>query len=182
MSEQRADYGFRRSKCACAACSKFCHHIPGYLLPEDLTSIARTLGYADLLEFARDNLSASPGALAIRDGEVFRIHSLVPQRRADGSCKFLTENNLCSIHENSPFGCAYFDEHESQESADQKRNFGLVQLTRELQSGGRYSRIWAKLDEEGLTAPTPEEARGIPPEEVQRRMEAALAASRRAQY
>lgn len=176
MSEERNDYGFPRSKCACHACANNCRVVPGYLLAEDIPRLMRHLGYSDLDAFSRENLLASPGALAMKDGEMMRIRTLVPQRRADGACKFLTEDNLCSVHPAAPFACAYFDEHEPEEHSNYKRNFGLVQLTRTWREGGRYARTWTKLDTAGLRSPTPEEQRGIPPEEVERRIAEAMAA------
>ena len=78
---ERFEFGFRRTACACAACVNNCRHLPGYLVPADVPRIALTLGYADVTEFARDHLLASLGALVMKDGERFRIPTLVPRRR-----------------------------------------------------------------------------------------------------
>lgn len=63
----------------------------------------------DPFAWAEKNLLASPGALVMKNFQTFRIPTLVPATKADGSCKNLTPEGLCSIHENAPFGCAFFD-------------------------------------------------------------------------
>jgi Fe-S-cluster containining protein len=84
------------------------------LIPDDVPRIARHLGYTDVMEFSRENLLASPGAIVLRDNQQVRIPTLVPQRGADGACKFL-QNDLCTIHSVSPYGCAFFSEHEARQ-------------------------------------------------------------------
>jgi Fe-S-cluster containining protein len=128
------------------------------LIPADIPRIASQLGYADVMEFARDNLLASPGALAIKDDQQIRIHTLVPQRGEDGACKFL-KNNLCLIHQVAPYGCAFFSEHESRTVGDTKSTHALVNIIRDAESKGRYARVWRTLDAEGLKASAPEDIR-----------------------
>jgi hypothetical protein len=128
------------------------------LIPADIPRIARHLGYADVMEFARDNLLASPGALVIKDDQQIRIRTLVPQRSEDGACKFL-KNNLCLIHEMAPYGCAFFSEHESRIVGNQKSTHALVNIIRDAESKGRYARVWRTLDAEGLKARAPEDIR-----------------------
>ncbi len=88
------------------------------------------------MEFARDNLLASPGALVIKDDQQIRIRTLVPQRGEDGACKFL-KNNLCLIHEMAPYGCAFFSEHESRRVGDTKSTHALVNIIRDAESKAR---------------------------------------------
>ena len=79
--------------------------IPGYLVPADIERISRTLDYSNVVTFALENLAASPGATVMNaEGRVFQIPTLVPQRKADGSYKFLDAQNRCLIHAVSPFG------------------------------------------------------------------------------
>lgn len=131
------------------------------LVPGDEIRIARHLGYIDVMEFARENLLASPGALVISNNEQLRIPTLVPQRGVDGACKFLKDDR-CTIHPVSPYGCAFFSEHEPGDFGDTKSARALVQIHRDHEGHGRYSRIWTMLDNAEL--------RAIPPEEIRRRM------------
>lgn len=87
----RTEFGFARSVCACPACVRFCRHMPGYLIPADLDRIRLHVGSsAEWLTWAAAHLRASPGALVMRASRVFRIPTLVPARRTDGGCIFLT--------------------------------------------------------------------------------------------
>jgi Fe-S-cluster containining protein len=131
------------------------------LIPADVPRIAQHLGYADVMEFARENLLASPGALVLVDEQELRIPTLVPQRADNGACKFL-KNNLCTIHTVAPYGCAFFSEHEARSTGDKKSALGLIQITRDHQANGRYSRVWTMLDSAELKA--------IPPEIIRERM------------
>jgi hypothetical protein len=101
----RTEFGVPRTTCNCNACVKNCLHMPGFLIPADLERLAPSV---DLFGWAEQNLLASPGALAMKDGQFFRIPTLVPAVKADGSCIHL-HNGQCGIHENAPFGCAFFD-------------------------------------------------------------------------
>ena len=106
----RAEFGIARSSCACRDCQRNCRHMPGFLIPADLTRMIPP--GADPFLWAEANLLASPGALVAKDGKLFRIPTLVPAVKADGSCIHLTggkRNGKCAIHEIAPFGCAFFD-------------------------------------------------------------------------
>jgi hypothetical protein len=63
----------------------------------------------DPYRWAEENLLASPGALVAKDGEMFRIPTLVPTVQLNGACINLTEDNKCRIHDVAPFGCSFFD-------------------------------------------------------------------------
>lgn len=154
---ERAEFGFRRTKCACPDCTINCQHIPGYLVPSDVERIARHLGYTNVGEFAFDNLLASVGATVMSaEGRVFQIPTLVPQRKADGSCKFLSAEGRCSIHAVSPYGCAMFDAHQSSAEADRRSSRGLQEVARHWSArvGTRsaYAVIWKLLYTVGLRA------------------------------
>ncbi|HZS06759.1 MAG TPA: hypothetical protein VFD58_18115 [Blastocatellia bacterium] len=159
MPETRTAFGFSRTECDCEECVLNCRYIPGYLIPSDLENIVSHLGYDDLLRFAMENLMASPGATVMADGQVFQIPTLVPQRQSDGACKFLGENNRCSIHAASPFGCAYFDCHQSRCESDRRSIAGLHAIAREWEVGGLYARVWMVLFSAGLIALSPAEAK-----------------------
>jgi len=167
MPEDRKEFGFARTVCACGECTINCHFIPGYLIPADLERIAARLGYDDLLEFAVNNLLASPGATVLDGGQVRQIPTLVPARRSDGACYFLDGEEGCSIHNFSPFGCAFFDVHQSREESDRRSCYGLAEIDRAWSEGHLYAQLWLLLRTLGLTAPSPSAARA--------RMNAALA-------
>src|SRR5262245_26676119 len=104
----RTEFGVPRSTCDCVECVMNCRYMPGHLIPADLDRLLE--GVADPGKWAEDNLLASPGALAMNTttGRTFRIRTLVPAVKPDGSCIHLTEDRKCAIHENAPFGCAFF--------------------------------------------------------------------------
>jgi Fe-S-cluster containining protein len=167
-AEPRAEFGFERSVCACRECTANCEFIPGYLVPTDIERISRSLGYSNLVTFALENLAASPGATVMNsEGRVFQIPTLVPKRRADGTCKFLDEQNRCSIHAVSPFGCAFFDSHQPADEADRKSGRGLREVAGQWVAGraSLYALIWKLLFSAGH--------RAIPPQVARRRMKEA---------
>lgn len=159
MEPTRTEFGFTRTECACGECVTNCEIIPGYLIPSDIEVIATHLGYDDLVQFAIENLLASPGAIVSVAGEIMRIPTLVPQRKSDQTCKFLDANKRCAIHAVSPFGCAFFHCRMSQREADLRSCRGLQAIAREWAAGGLYAQIWALLHTAGLVAPSPIEAR-----------------------
>lgn len=159
MSEARTTFGFHRTECACEECALNCRFIPGYLIPTDIAAIAHHLGYENLVTFALENLLASPGAIVMAEGQVFQIPTLVPQRQADGACKFLTAENRCAIHAVSPYGCSHFDVHQSKAEADERSLTGLQAIAREWKAGGLYARFWTILHAMKRDAPSPTKAR-----------------------
>ncbi|MGE0885430.1 MAG: YkgJ family cysteine cluster protein [Blastocatellales bacterium] len=170
MPHIRIEFGFGRTKCACLECAINCRFIPGYLIPADLERIAKHLGCENLIEFALENLLASPGATVVDRGRMRQIPTLVPARRSDGACKFLDANNRCKIHEVSPFGCAFFDAHQSKAESDYRSGSGLVQIDRAWQEGNLYARLWLLLEALGKVGPSPVAARA--------RLQEALAAKK----
>lgn len=170
MSQIRTEFGFDRTECACSKCAINCWFIPGYLIPNDLERIAEYLGQEDLVDFALENLLASPGATVVDRGAVRRIRTLVQARRDDGACKFLDANNRCAIHKVSTFGCAFFDAHQSKEVADYRSGTGLVQIDAAWREDHPYARLWMLLETLGKVGPSPVAARA--------RLEQALAAKK----
>lgn len=159
MPEVRKEFGFERTVCACGECTMNCHFIPGYLIPADLERIVAQLGYDDLIEFAINNLLASPGATVLDGGQVRQIPTLVPARGSDGTCCFLDGEEGCSIHNVSPFGCAFFDVHQSRAESDRRSGYGLAEIDRAWSGGHLYAQLWLLLRTLGLTAPSPAAAR-----------------------
>lgn len=159
MEPTRTEFGFIRTECACDQCVACCENLPGYMVPSDIEVIAAHLGYEDLIQFAMENLLASPGAIVRLGQKLARIPTLVPKRKADQTCKFLDVNKRCAIHAVSPFGCRCFDCRMSQHEADLRSSRGLQAIAREWMTGGLYARIWMLLHTAGLIAPCPIEGR-----------------------
>ena len=159
MTLPRDEFGFARTECACEQCVACCEILPAYLVPSDIEVIAAHLGYDDLVRFAMENLLASPGAIVRLGQKLARIPTLVPQRKADQTCKFFDTDKRCAIHAVSPFGCQYFDCRMSQHEADLRSGRGLQAIALEWMTGGLYARIWMLLHTAGLVAPCPIEAR-----------------------
>lgn len=159
--EIRTEFGFERTICSCDSCSNHCRFIPGYLVPSDLERIARFLGFKNLVTFAIENLLASPGAIVMKNGRLFRIPTLVPRRKKNGSCLFLDERGGCKIHVVSPYGCAFFDSHQTQEEANMRSSRGLEEIARLWTHPyiHTYTVIWRMLHGAGLCAPSPQDAR-----------------------
>lgn len=155
----RTEFGYARTACACERCAINCHYLPSYLIPADLPRLARFLGFGNVFEFAAEFLVASPGALVMSAGVRFRIRTLVPVRRSDGACTFLDERDRCRIHEWSPFGCAFFDDHQTKEEADTRSAEGLRDVQRAWLAGDVYAYVWRALHVLGRTSPPVEELR-----------------------
>ncbi|MBL8795467.1 MAG: hypothetical protein JNM56_16300 [Planctomycetia bacterium] len=160
IDPDRTEFGFARSVCACAVCTRSCRFIPGYLVPADLARLAQHLAPGeDLCAWSRGHLLASPGALVLRQGRVFRIPTLVPARREDAACRFLTSDSRCSIHAVAPFGCAFFDDHQTAAESDRRSQRGLQAVLAAWQNGDAYAQVWIMLAKAGLVAPPPEVCR-----------------------
>ncbi len=173
MTTERVEFGVARTVCACRACVANCRFIAGSLIPADLHRISEYLNESDLARFALDNLLASPGAIIFTRGGLIRIRTLVPARRSDGACRFLTAGDRCSIHAVAPFSCSHFDCSQSREEADALSLRGLMEVAKAWQQGELYARLWLMLYQSGRIAPSPVEARA--------RMRAALAEGERSE-
>lgn len=158
----REAFGAYRTICDCRACTVSCEWIPGYLIPEDLERLAarvkrvnaKTKTDMAFEEWAVDNLLASPGSLVVKNGLPFRIRTLVPARGADGhSCKFLNSAKECTIHEDAPFGCAFFDSHMDVLPGQQLSAQGLTAICKDWQESGPYAKLWMFLFAAGKVAP-----------------------------
>jgi len=131
-----------RTECACDECIKCCQHMPGYLVPGDLFTIGTRLGYSGCTKgFVARYLLASEGALVQAGDRRFRIPTIVPAQKADGSCVFLNDQHRCDIHAVAPFGCAHFDTHMSKEDADQLSTDGLRRIMQDIHEDGTYKAV-----------------------------------------
>ena len=129
--------------------------LPGFLLPSDIRRIALHLGYSNPVEFALDNLLASPGAIVVDRGHIRQIRTLAPARRQDGACLFLDEEHRCRIHSVSPYGCSHFDAHQTDEEADLRSSAGHYQVDLAWKNDDLYARLWLLLKTLGRVAPSP---------------------------
>jgi len=169
----RTEFGAERTSCACDACRSCCRFLPAWLIPADLERMIPS--GADPFKWAELNLLASPGPLVAqvverlfgsqREPEKyerrlyrrwFRVPSLVLAAKPDGSCKFLSAEGACTIHDISPFGCAFFDGHDHASPASDR----LVRagLNQSIEAGPRhlYHRLRRHLIRKGLVSPSPE--------------------------
>jgi hypothetical protein len=126
-------------------------------VPADLERLHQYHGPTlDLVSWAKQYLLASPGALVLQDGRVRRIPTLVPARQSSGACIFLTPENQCAVHAAAPFGCAFFDVHQSDQEANRRSLCGLRAIQHAWREAGIYALVWFALEEAGRVAPAPE--------------------------
>jgi hypothetical protein len=151
MKPERTAFGKTRSSCACEVCVRNCRFMPGMLIPEDLDRML--VGVADPIQWAMENLLASPGATAldISTGALLQIRTLVPAVKPDGSCIHLTAENRCEIHADAPFGCAFFDCHT--DARDTTSRDGLLECANQFD--GPYGLIWQHLWDAGKRQESP---------------------------
>ena len=83
---------------------------------------------------------------------VYHIPSIVPRQRDDGRCVFLNDQNLCEIHEVSPYGCAYHDSHRPKAEADKISLYAIHEQARGNEPGESYGEWHALLTALGRTA------------------------------
>jgi hypothetical protein len=160
--KERQEFGYYRTACACRACTLNCEHNPGYLIPADLERLTAHLGTDTqaVLDWAARHLLASPPSSATHPttGQQVPIRKLVPARKADGSCVFLTDDKRCAVHADAPFGCAFFDCSQSAAEAMNLHGRGLFAVASAWQPPGLYAQVWQALAGQGLVAPSAQEA------------------------
>ena len=149
----RTEGEFKRTSCDCELCSCFCKVMPGYLVPSDLDRLIPP--NVDPLEWSRDHLRASKGMQGVLihpNGEVesVSIPSLVPVKQPNGHCHWLLPDGKCGVHSASPFGCAFLDQHMSNEEAEGRNTYGRTARAQAFEENGLYATIWHALKAEGL--------------------------------
>jgi hypothetical protein len=156
----RTEFGWERMSCSCKICVANCRHMPGYLIPADLDRMIPP--GVDPFTWAEQNLLASPGAIikSSRTGQLRRVPTLVLATKPDGSCINLTPDDRCSIHENAPFGCAFFDCKISRREANDLSARGVREIMA-ANVNSLYHRIWRRLNRLGKVSPAPEEKRKV---------------------
>jgi hypothetical protein len=134
----REQHGFQRTRCDCEFCRAPCRHVPGGLDPSDLPRLCPE--GRDVFAWAEEHLRALAGR---------SYSTLVPARQADGSCHWLFAGR-CAVHDNAPYGCAFFDSHMSEVEVE-RRYAATVQARREdAAANGLYYRVWLHLCGKGL--------------------------------
>src|SRR5215831_5409705 len=131
----RTEFGFERTSCDCWKCTRFCKIYPGYMIPADLPRMMEQAGYTDPWAYANDFLEASLGAIAVRQGIPFRVKTLRPAcLPRTTTCIHFDENRHCRIHEVSPYGCAFVDDHMTQIQYDKLGRPGLESVLADRQN------------------------------------------------
>jgi hypothetical protein len=136
----RTEFGFERSACGCERCAVFCRYMPGYLIPSDLERLIPP--EADALAWAKVHLRAvmpGPGGMP----------NLVPAQKRNGHCHWYEEGK-CLVWQNSPYGCAFFDQHMSFEEHDRRNQAGRAARQEAFEQNALYARLWQALKEAGL--------------------------------
>ena len=163
----REQFGFRRTECGCAFCRAPCRHLPGSL---DVSDLARLCPPGqDVFAWAEEHLRA------LTDKP---FPTLVPARQANGHCHWLMDGR-CAVHANSPYGCAFFDTHQTNEEAKRRSDATIQARHEDAARNGLYYQVWQHLCKKGLTSPSGDRA-GLAQdmEKIQRNMKRSL---RRAQ-
>ena len=148
VTAERIEFGFSRTSCDCQKCSVFCKHMPGFLVPSDLTRLIPP--DADPYQWAEEHLRASFGALVPSSVGMRWIPSLVPAKSINGHCHWLKDGH-CEVHEISPYGCAFLDQHMTDREAEQRWEAGREARWDEMVREGLYEKLWVHLSEKGLT-------------------------------
>jgi len=153
MTTERMQFGLPRTTCACQICKTNCEFMPGFLIPADLERMMPT--DVDPMLWAEENLLASPGALVANSatGKTFRIGTLVPKTKPDGSCIHLNAEGLCQIHPVAPFGCSFFDCGPERNGISRD---GLMAVLDAHRDNGLYAVIWRWLHARGDRQLAPE--------------------------
>lgn len=141
---------FERTKCACPECIACCRR-PGQLIPSDVSRLVgrlivdgRAANSRDALRFfRRAPLSVVQDRLT---GSTRVILCAVPAVGKDGYCiLFDAVTHGCTVHDVSPFGCAFFDTHmdESSRELEWRRGWGEVAI----EGSREYARFISELAE-----------------------------------
>jgi Fe-S-cluster containining protein len=159
LLQQQVDGGLKRTFCSCEICKENCKIIPGYLIPNDLNAIYNFMNpTVKFIDFIKLYFLASPGAIVMKDGNIFRIPTIVPARnKKTNYCIFFTKDEKCFIHKVSPYGCRYFDHSQTREEGENISKYGLNQI---IISRG-YNEIHYQLWSNNLRAKPPEELRKL---------------------
>jgi hypothetical protein len=144
LPQVREVHGFQRTVCGCEFCRAPCRHVPGGLDPADLERLCPK--DPDVFAWAEEHLRA-------RTGRPYPL--LVPARHAEGHCHWLFDGK-CAVHDNAPFGCAFFDMHMTPEEVERRRAATNQARHQEVAANGLYYRVWLHLRRRELVAQPPD--------------------------
>jgi hypothetical protein len=159
MIPLRTEYGFTRTVCACDDCKRYCSHLSGMVVPQDLQRWEALYGPAVWAQWRLTHLAASPGAAGLIGGKIERIRTIVPARLASGRCQWLRADETCGIHNEAPYGCAFFDCQQTQTEGDERSMQALAGILYDWAIQGPYSQLWRLLDAAGKRVAAPEVSR-----------------------
>jgi len=132
----REEFGYKRLSCDCPECRCFCRYMPGNLIPSDLDRLIPA--GADPYQWAEEHLTASYSGRLVT-------------RMTERGCHWLTADGLCSVHEQAPFGCAFFSCPKVQRSEDAQdltvHSYLAAKEAHETDS--LYGRLWRHLWDKG---------------------------------
>lgn len=155
LVQLRTEFGASRASCNCRECRRNCMFLPGFLIPADLPRMIPE--GADPLSWAELNLLASPGTIVMKNGKLFRIPTLVPATKPDGSCIHYQKRS-CQIWEVSPFGCAFFGCGAQDEDRLSHEGVNAIYAA-QCDPESLYRRIWSHLWDMGKQQDPVEEIR-----------------------
>jgi hypothetical protein len=156
MARERTEFGFARTSCGCASCVAPCRVMPGFLVYSDVRRLyaASSRPGEDLFAWAERTLLASMNTKVLKDGKVRPVATLCPAREDDGSCVHLDDEGLCKVHDVSPYGCAFFDDHMPDREGKARSHAGVASV---CAPGGRdglvYRSLWLHLWQKYLRVP-----------------------------
>jgi hypothetical protein len=75
--------------------------------------------------------------------------SLVPAQRPNGHCHWYDQGR-CAVWQNSPYGCAFFDQHMSQQIHERRNRAGWQARQEAFDRDALYARLWHALKDAGL--------------------------------
>lgn len=121
-------------------------------MPSDLSRLI--LADADPFQWAEAHLRASPGFVF---GPI-RIPSVVPAKADNGQCHW-HQDGKCTVHDDSPFGCAFFDQHQSSREAEDRAWAARDARLNAFRQRSLYAQLWDHLSRLGLVYSTGAEDR-----------------------
>lgn len=141
---------YERTTCSCPSCRTCCIYKPGMLSPYDMQMYWDKFPDMDASKF----FEASEGAVVVVQGAVHRIPTIVPRLMdAPQGCVFRhQETGLCTIHEDAPYGCGWFDVHMSEEESTERARAVLIEIAKDFNMSGIYSLTWIALKHSGCVA------------------------------
>jgi hypothetical protein len=136
----RVTHGFHRTTCACDFCKVYCRHLPGTLDPSDLPRLCPN--EEEVFAWAEQHLRAHADR---------GYPALVPARNVLGHCHWHFDGQ-CAVHADAPFGCAFFDAHQSDAEVEERVAATVRACREDAANQGLYFRVWQYLCARGLLA------------------------------